>query len=45
MYVGYMTIAKIKRIVKEGNDVAYVVMENQFKNLKGKIGVLRSHSE
>lgn len=31
----FMTKVKIKRIVKEGNNVVYVVMENKFKEIKG----------
>lgn len=35
----FMTKVKIKRIVKDGNNVAYVVMENRFEELKGKVGI------
>lgn len=31
----FRTKVKIKRIIKEGNNVAYVVMENKFKEIKG----------
>ena len=35
----FRTKVKIKKIVNNGGDGGYVVMENQFEELKGKIGI------
>lgn len=35
----FITNVKIKRIVKSGGNVGYVVMENKFEDLKRKVGI------